>query len=622
MPIVNTSDFTSTSFDYLIVGSGAGGLTLAARLSEDPDVVVGVIEAGEYIPDMAEILIPGMIGRTMGNPRVDWSFASSPQSAANNRVVIEPRGKIVGGSTALAWLAYGRGSSAEYNAWESLGNEGWNWFEFLKYFKKSETYSPPPPEVAAKYHTDYSYEYHGREGPIKKTFPLWHNSLHTQFQDTLVGLGAPMNPDGGAGKMTGTISGAFSVDPKTVTRSYAANEHYAPNAERKNLVLLTEAHATKVLLQTEPDGSVVAKGVQFRKDGQLYEVHSKGEVVLSAGIFQTPQLLELSGIGRRHILNKFGIEQVLELPVGENLQEHSWVPFVYEVDSTIETLDNLQNPDFVVEQSKLYQEKKLGMLSSMSSAYTFLPLLSPNGSDGPGGVMASSEHSGFMDRLDQYIASMSTGEPEEKGQRKQVEVMRPWFKDPGQAQIEIFQLPGFFTLEPQTLQPKPGCHYQTLMVGILHPLSRGSVHIISNDPLSKPNVDLGLIQNPLDLEMLVSAVKFSRKIIESEPLKSFAKTKAYDPPEEVLNGDDEGIREWCRKTVQPFYHPFSTAIMLPKEDGGVVDASLKVYGTKNLRVVDASVIPVQISYHPQATVYAIAEKAADIIKKARPAGGF
>ncbi|EIM88948.1 alcohol oxidase [Stereum hirsutum FP-91666 SS1] len=597
MAPVSTSDFLSSEFDYLVLGAGTAGLAVAARLSEDPNVRVGVIEAGELVVDRPEVNIPGMVGRAVGSD-LDWKFETIPQENANNRVIRQPRGKVVGGTSALNFEAWGRASAAEYDAYEVLGNEGWNWPEFLKYLKKAETFTPPPPEIAKQHHVNYEAQYHGTDGPIQMTFPVWFNDLHLPFLEASAARGIPYNSDNGDGKNNGSFTGTFCIDPRTGTRSYSTTGYYLPNAERKNLVLLTGAHITRILFEDTQGSDVVATGVEFLKDGQTLVAKAKREVVLCAGTHQTPQILELSGIGKSEILKKHGIKQIVDLPVGEGLQDHVWVHFIFEISKDIFTLESLrESPEVLGEIMRTYKEEKKGMMASVFSAYSFAPLSS---------VMTPSE-------LEAHGNEIVNGDSFSKTPfgRKYASLYKDWAHDDGHAQLEVLQTPGFLTRVD--LKPKPDTHYNTFMAGLLQPLSRGSVHIGSSDPLAPPVIDPAFLKNPLDLKLLVKIVKLCRDIMNSDAYKA-ANPVAYDPPNEMQS--DEELEEFVRKTANPFFHPVGTASMLPKEDGGVVDKTLKVYGTKNLRVVDASVMPFVLSCHIQSTIYAIAEKAADIIKAA------
>jgi len=391
----------------------------------------------------------------------------------------------------------------------------------------------------------------------------------------------------------------FTIDPDLATRTYSANAYYTPNAHRKNLILLTEAQVTRILLERAQNGNQTATGVEFVKDNQKYTVKAKREVILCAGSFQSPQVLELSGVGLNKVLSKYGIKQLIDLPVGENFQEHAWVPFVHEVDKRIETYDNCLDPDYLAGQVKAYQESKRGMLSGSFSGYAYVPL---------DRMMEPSALSKFTSDVESDLTLQGT-----ETRKRQLNFLKSWFKDTKHAQLEILQFPTFYSLGPLTRKEDLSSRYQTLLLINLHPLSRGSIHIGSADPLAKPIIDAGYLRNPLDVDILVSSVRFARKLMQTAPY-SDAKPTFYDPPGEIIDDDDK-IRDWVRSRVEPIYHPVGTCSMLPREDGGVVNPELIVYGTNNVRVIDASILPLELSSHIQCTVYALAEKAADIIKQ-------
>ncbi|KAJ3718017.1 alcohol oxidase [Lentinula guzmanii] len=605
--MTSAESFCSTSFDYVIIGGGTAGLALAARLSEDPNIVVGVLEAGEHIHEMPEVSVPGMMGQALGNPKVDWAFSTVEQPAVLNRKIFSPRGKGVGGTSALNFLVYQRASEEDYNAVEALGNPEWNWKDtFLKYLMQVETYVPPTdPEIANDPHIGYTTDYHGTKGAVKASFSAWFNDHHAKFMDALLNMGVPINRDTGNGRNIGASVGPISVDPATMTRSHAGTAYYTPNADRTNLILLTGAHVTKILLETPPGEPVVATGLEFSKGSQKFTVRPKLEIILSAGTFQTPQILELSGIGRTDVLTQHGIKTILDLPVGENLQDHLTLPFIHEISKDSATFDSLRDPAVLEQQLTLYKTEKKGLLAGSITAYGYLP----------SEKLFDSED--FLDLQKQILQDTTlTATP---SLNKQSAILKKWLPDPNHAQIELLQFPFFLSFGPLP-ERQEGKVYHSIMIIGLHPLSRGSVHIKSADPFSSPEIDPRYFSNPADLEYMVSGVKFVRKLMRTEPYAS-AGCKMYDPPEKSAetNEDlsDDEIRDWCRTRVISIFHPIGTAAMMPKDDGGVVDSSLKVYGTKNLRVVDASIIPMEMSTHPQAAVYAIAEKASDIIKAAR-----
>jgi len=342
-----------------------------------------------------------------------------------------------------------------------------------------------------------------------------------------------------------------------------------------------------------------AVGVEFIKGEQKTTVKNvRKDIVLAAGAFQTPQLLELSGIGNKEILGKHGIETVVDLPgVGENLQDHVCVHSIVEIDSKYETLDILFDPAGQAKHGELYKEKK-GILSSvLAAALAFVPS-NQFGTD--------AEVKDWQSQVDANVDSHTL-----PGLKKQHVLQQRWFADPQQAQAELLQFPGHFPAPGQT--PTPGKRYMSFVSALLHPLSRGTVHIASADPLAPPAIDPNYFSNPLDLELLTHILKYTLKVYGTEPFKGAVRAPVM-PGADVLQGGDAALREYVKQWCGPVYHPVGTAAMMPMEDGGVVDAELKVYGTSNLRVVDVSIVPMEMSCHTQSIAYAIGEKAANIFR--------
>ncbi|KAG9089002.1 hypothetical protein FS749_001698 [Ceratobasidium sp. UAMH 11750] len=599
MPILEPSEFCTAEFDYLVVGGGTAGLVVAARLSEDPAVRVGVLEAGQYVPDDPTINVPGYFGRSIGNPALDWGFLTVPQKHANGRLIYHPRGKVLGGSSALNFMTLGRGSEAEYDALEALGNPGWNFSSFQHYFSKSETTNPLPEDVAQTYGAQVVAPA-GTDGPIARSYPGWFSDLHLPLFDAYKALGVDVNVDPNGGKNTGVTTVSCAITPGKSTRSYSVTGYWEPYADRPNLVLVTGARATKVVLSKQGD-LAVATGVEFvhGPDGEEVEfvARARREVVLSAGTFQSPQLLELSGIGQRRVLEAVDVPVQVELDgVGENLQDHVYVPTMYEVTSEHETLDVLHEPEVHAREWEKFETKGEGMYAATHSAFSFLPLEE----------FAEADEARRVREALEGEVSRYPGVGEQKLHR----LLTQWVAEgeTAQAQAEIIHYPGFFP-NPVT-RPTPGHRYQSFLAALMHPASRGTTHIISSDALTKPAIDPRYMSAPADVEILAAAVRFIARLSKAGPMRERVVG-------ETMGAEETGdVREYVKNKFEPVYHPIGTCSMLPREDGGVVDASLKVYGTANLRVVDASVIPIHLSCHIQSTVYALAEKASDIIKAA------
>ncbi|QRV93948.1 GMC oxidoreductase [Ceratobasidium sp. AG-Ba] len=575
-------------------------LSLQSSLSEDPAIRVGVLEAGQYVPDDPTINVPGYFGRSIGNPNLDWGFLTVPQKDANGRLLYHPRGKVLGGSSALNFMTLGRGSEAEYDAIEALGNPGWNFASFQSYFSKSETANPLPDETAKTYGARVIAPA-GTDGPIARSYPTWFSDLHVPLFGAYKALGVDVNVDPNGGKNTGITTTACAITPGKSTRSYSVTGYWEPYAERPNLVLVTGARATKVTLSKQGD-LVIATGVEFVHGPEGEEVEfvarARREVVLSAGTFQSPQLLELSGIGQRRVLEAVDIPVQVELNgVGENLQDHVYVPTMYEVTPDHETLDVLHEPEIHAREWEKFQTKGEGMYAATHSAFSFLPLED---------FAEADEAKRVRDALAGEVSRYSNA-----GGKKLHGLLTEWASqgEAAQAQTEIIHYPGFFP-NPVT-RPTPGRRYQSFLAGLMHPASRGTTHIVSSDALAKPAIDPRYLSAPADVEILAAAVRFIARLNKAGPMGERVIGETMGAQE-----SSEDVKEYVKNKFEPIYHPIGTCSMLPHEDGGVVDSNLKVYGTANLRVVDASVIPIHLSCHIQSTIYAIAEKASDLIKAA------
>jgi len=359
--------FAATPFDYLIAGGGTAGLALAARLSENPKIHVGVIEAGLDRSADPLVLTPGFVPSQWDNPDYDWIFKTVPQAHGNNRVVGHPRGKQLGGSSALNFNFWTHALQQDLEDWSELGNPGWSWKDLLPYFLKSETYHAPPAAVSGQVDTTFiKPPLHGDHGPVQDSFPPFYENFYKAWEPTYKALGLGPTGDPKGGLAIGAYTTLLTIEPQNASRSYAATAYYKPNAKRPNLKVLTGALATRITFQpyTQP---LVATGLAFRVEGKSYTATAKREVVLCAGAFQSPQLLELSGIGRASLLESKGVEVLYENSnVGENLQDQILVPLGFEAAPGEATLESLRNETVLGQALAMYTVNHTGPLATGS----------------------------------------------------------------------------------------------------------------------------------------------------------------------------------------------------------------------------------------------------------------
>ncbi|EJD43584.1 glucose-methanol-choline oxidoreductase [Auricularia subglabra TFB-10046 SS5] len=312
--------FSQTKYDFVIIGGGTAGLAIAARLSENSEVIVAVIEAGPNLSNETIVTSGGGWLDCAFKPTHHWpNFKTTPQEHAVSQEVSVPRGKGLGGCSSINAMTWNRASKAEYDALEGLGNPGWTFDSLNGYFNKSQTHIPQKNNIVPTAGTLTAHQ--GVEGPVKTSHNTWYSSLVLPLLDSVKELGFEVNTDASDGNTIGIHNTVRSMDVDTSTRQSSASTYLAMATGRSNLFVLTNAQAVKILLSGEAEG-LTATGVEIDVAGERHIVHAAKQVILSAGAYQSPQLLELSGIGCKAILDEFGIEHKLELPVGENLQDH------------------------------------------------------------------------------------------------------------------------------------------------------------------------------------------------------------------------------------------------------------------------------------------------------------
>jgi choline dehydrogenase len=309
--------------DYVIAGGGTAGLVLAARLSEIPSVNVAVIEAGGDRSHDINVLCPGLLLTLYGDPEYDWIYNSTPQEHMNGAVISYPRGKQLGGSSAINYLAWTHASPRNIDNWGLLGNPGWSWDELEPYYRKSENFSIPNATVVSDLDLHWlNYSDHGQSGPVRNAYPHEWTTIDAAWGRTYDNLGLGMVSDERDGLALGGYDILNSLNLDNNTRSYAATSYLNPIRYRSNLKVYINSLVTKINFRNS-DGDLTASGVTFEKDGSVFTIDAKREVIVSGGAFNSPQLLELSGIGDAQLLRSLRIELIYDNPhVGENLQDH------------------------------------------------------------------------------------------------------------------------------------------------------------------------------------------------------------------------------------------------------------------------------------------------------------
>ncbi|PVH79677.1 GMC oxidoreductase [Cadophora sp. DSE1049] len=602
--LCSLEDFLKNDYDFIVVGGGTAGLTVAARLTENANIKVGVLEAGASNIGDPMIMTPALYPKIIGDPKYDWKHLTDKTPFQ------QPRGKGLGGSSAINYQMYVRGHASDYDDWANLGNKGWSFKDLLPYFRKHEHFDDPTNyknKSNIPLETKYDAGFHGRDGPIHTSFSTWRLPQEREWiaaASTLGDkMGSPMNA--WSGDHLGMYHSLSTIDRSggeaDGTRSYAVTGYLLPNAQRPNLKVLTEALVEKLVVS--PDGTV--SGVEFEHDGKSHKVSVKKEVVLSAGVFKTPQILELSGIGNLSILTAAGIKPLVNNPrVGENFHDHPATGFGYELVDGEQSLDAMQDPSYVETVMAEYAATRNGPLSTGGAAMGFVSyadLATPSEISALQDLMLSPSHGGHTAEAKQLLAKGIASKDE--------------------ASIQIVLLPASLTLREARNQTKffaqppemAGKHGFLLGACLSRPLSVGTVHISSSDPKVDPEIDPAYMSHPADIEIFSKGLAIVEKMVNTSPFKEKVKRR-YHPDGPLDLSDKKAVETYLRGNVATEYHPLGSCAM-GKEGAGAVDDRLKVYGCKGVRVVDASVIPLHVSGNIVATVYALAEKGADLIKE-------
>jgi choline dehydrogenase len=505
------------SFDYIIVGAGSAGCVLANRLTEDPNTKVLLLEAGPRDTNLW-IHVPLGYGKLFARTDVNWAYESEPEPALNGRRIFTPRGKVLGGSSSINGLVYIRGQPEDYDGWRI---PGWDFKSLLPYFEKAE------------------HEL--------KVSDLERHQLCDAFIASARALGIPRNDDFNGPTQEGT--GYYRATAYRGRRRSTAIAYLRPAQKRPNLRVETNALATKILFEGKR-----AVGVSYQQHGRAQSARGEKEILLAGGTFNSPQLLELSGVGSRALLEKHGIPVVHDAPqVGELLQDHFYARTFWRCCKTITLNDDM---------ASLFRQARIGLQYLLNKT-------------GPLTVSAG------------HAAAFVRTRPESH---------RP------DAQIYFINFSS--ARRGGILHPHSGF---TCAVSQLQVESRGSVHIRSADPAAPPAIRYNYLATENDRRVMVEGLKIVRRICATPPMRDYVAGE-YLPGEKVTNDDD--WLAYCREMGETVFHPTSTCSM-----GKVVDDKLKVNGLQRLRVIDASVMPAVPSGNINAAVIALAEKAADLLKQ-------
>jgi choline dehydrogenase len=526
----------TVEFDYVIVGAGSAGCVLANRLSADGKNSVLLLEAGPKDSSLW-IHVPLGYGKLFKDNSVNWMYQTEPEPGLGGRQVFQPRGKVLGGSSSINGLLYVRGQHEDYDRWRQHGNAGWGYEDVLPYFKKAENQQRG------------ADKYHGAGGPLPVSDWRHADPLSEAFVVAAAETGIPTNPDFNGATQEG--AGMFQTTTRRGRRASTAFSYLRPAKGRGNLHVETDALAQRILFEGRR-----ARAVEYRQGSSLRTARARKEILISGGAYNSPQLLQLSGVGPAELLKQHGIGVVLDAPgVGNDLQDHMQVRLVTRCAQRVTLNDIVNHPVRRLMAGVQYAALRKGPLTIAAGT------------------------SGAFFKTNPRLASPD---------------------------IQIHFLPFSTDKMGEKLHSFSGF---SASVCQLRPESRGSLRIKSADPTVPPEIRINYLATETDRSAFIDGIKILRKILSAPALKPYT-IEEVDPGAKAIS--DEELLNYCRRTGSTVYHPTSTCRM-GNDPLAVVDQRLRVRGIEGLRVVDASIMPDLMSGNTNAPTIMIAEKASDMI---------